>query len=271
MPVTSNIIVNPIPQSILLTPQITGCVPLSWTLVADTTLQHTQFSWQVAGVQYSGDSISGVSYSGNCQDVTLTNTLNGCSQSTTYLNHICSENLPIAEFDASISYFSEATQEVSFNNLSVGFQNSVWNFGDGSQSLQENPNHQFVGNSAGWNISLLVSSQLGCQDTTSLFIPFQESLIFYIPNTFTPDGDKFNNTFKPVFTTGYDPYSYNMKIYNRWGEIIFETFNTQYGWDGYYGQDPLVCQSGVYTYFITFKLPGSEDWRQISGHVNLLR
>ena len=54
-------------------------------------------------------------------------------------------------------------------------------------------------------------------------IIINDELIFYVPNTFTPDGDTYNQTFQPIFTSGYDPLVFSMLIYNRWGELLFES------------------------------------------------
>ena len=94
-------------------------------------------------------------------------------------------------------------------------------------------------------------------------------LIYYIPNTFTPDGDGHNQTFKPVFTSGFDPFNYEMLIYNRWGEIIFETHDVTYGWDGTYALEN--CQDGVYLYKITFKNPFLDEPKVVCGSVSLLK
>jgi gliding motility-associated-like protein len=92
---------------------------------------------------------------------------------------------------------------------------------------------------------------------------------YYVPNTFTPDGDKFNNTFLPVFTSGFDPYDYKLLIFNRWGEVLFESNNAAVGWDGTYGGQ--MMQDGVYIYQIEFKEEFTDYRHVLRGHVNLLR
>jgi gliding motility-associated-like protein len=98
-----------------------------------------------------------------------------------------------------------------------------------------------------------------------------DEIVYYIPNSFTPDGDEFNNIFTPVFTAGIDYHTYEMTIFNRWGEIVFETQDPQIGWDGSYGNQGLDVQLGVYTYKISFKTPQLDDRREILGHVNVVR
>lgn len=94
--------------------------------------------------------------------------------------------------------------------------------------------------------------------------------IYFVPNAFSPDGDDYNNTFHPVFTEGFDPYDFHMSIYNRWGELIFESYDASKGWNGNYSD--FRCQDGIYTWKIEFGLPDYTDERKvITGHVVLIR
>src|SRR5690606_30836244 len=111
----------------------------------------------------------------------------------------------------------------------------------------------------------------GCADTAHLIIRVDEELIYYVPNTFTPDNDEFNEVFQPVFTSGFDPYDFSMWIFNRWGEVVFETHDASIGWDGTYGVDGNDCQDGTYTWKIAFKTNRNDERKVIHGHVNLLR
>ena len=100
-----------------------------------------------------------------------------------------------------------------------------------------------------------------------------EDLIFYVPNTFTPDGDTYNQIFRPVFTSGYDPFDYQLLIFNRWGETIFESNDSNVGWDGTYGLGDQVryVQDGTYTWRIEFKLKRNDSRKIVNGHVNVIR
>lgn len=269
---TATIYVNPLPVSSILSPSIQGCTPLDYSFVADTNQAYDSFNWSLSnGGNFSGNSISGTSLVGGCVSINLTNTLNGCTTTTLFPNFLCPEDPPIADFDASISSFSEPVQTVDFMNLSTGASSYVWVFGDGNTSTEESPSHVYSSNNNGQTIVLTAFSPLGCADSTSMYIPYTEGLIYYIPNTFTPDGDQFNHVFMPVFTTGIDPYNYNMQIFNRWGELIFESNNPYVGWGGSYGLLGNHVESGTYTYKIRFKLTNNDDYRLSVGHVNLLK
>ena len=94
-------------------------------------------------------------------------------------------------------------------------------------------------------------------------------LLFYVPNTFTPDGNEHNNVFQPVFTNGFDPYDYHLEIFNRWGELIFESFNHMESWDGTYNNTPI--SSGIYTFKIQFGFKETDNDQVISGFVTLIK
>lgn len=89
--------------------------------------------------------------------------------------------------------------------------------------------------------------------------------IIYVPNTFTPDGDGHNDTF---FPQGGNILDFHMIIFNRWGEVVFESYNLKGQWDGTYGGK--VCKDGTYVWKITYR-DISNNKKEIVGHVNLLR
>jgi gliding motility-associated-like protein len=93
--------------------------------------------------------------------------------------------------------------------------------------------------------------------------------IFYIPNAFTPDGDERNNVFKPIITSGVDIFNYTFLIYNRWGQIVWESFNPNIGWDGTY--NGTMCQDGVYTWKLRFKTPKTDEVKEFKGSLTLIR
>jgi gliding motility-associated-like protein len=204
-------------------------------------------------------------------DVTLTTSLNGCVVTETLTNYIQVDDYPIADFGSSVIIFSEQNQPVQFENNSIGASSYIWEFGDGGTSTDDAPSHIFLNTEDGEIIVLTAISLHGCTDTAMLEIPFDPGLIFYIPNSFTPDGDMNNQTFTPVISSGIDIYHYTLYIYNRWGELIFESNDTSIGWDGSYGPSGIHCQSGTYTYQIVVKLPNIDQRKSYTGTVNLIR
>jgi gliding motility-associated-like protein len=112
----------------------------------------------------------------------------------------------------------------------------------------------------------------GCVSNPQNFVVTLElcpNEIFYIPNAFTPDGDERNNTFKPIITSGVDLFNYSFYIYNRWGQVIWESYNPNIGWDGTF--NTIMCQDGVYTWKLKFKSPKTDEIKEFIGSLTLIR
>ncbi len=113
----------------------------------------------------------------------------------------------------------------------------------------------------------VVANTFGCTDTAYARVEVAPFSI-YAPNTFIPDQNGRNDVFKIV--TDFEVFECTLKIYNRWGECVFETDQLNTGWDGTF--KGLACQDGQYNYVLKFK-PCHEPqiMRQYEGLVNLLR
>ncbi|MBM3429363.1 MAG: T9SS type B sorting domain-containing protein [Bacteroidetes bacterium] len=268
---TGTVTVNPIPTVSFSSDQLTGCAPLTVNF-ASTGGNPSNCSWSLGnGQTISGCTTAYTFTQGGCYDITLTTTENGCTNTATFQDYICVENPPVASFTTNPTIFTEPSQVVTFSNNTVGASTYIWEFGEGQSSTEENPVHTYTSTSNGTVITLTAISALGCEDTYQVSIQFEDGEIIYIPNTFTPDGDNFNQIFLPVFTSGFDPYNFEMLIFDRWGEIIFETHDAKVGWDGSYGINGKDVQKGVYTYKIIYKNPRNDKRKIIVGHVTLLK
>jgi gliding motility-associated-like protein len=272
-----NVIVNPLPV-VSFSPDVTsGCAPLTVNLT-NTTPNSVDCLWTISnGTVLTGCGTVPVTFTqGGCYDVTLTTTSNnGCVGTLTATNLICVENDPIASFSPSSNTVATNNTEVIFTNQSIGANSYYWTFGDATQpSTDINPTHLYQDTESGnYLVTLIAYSPLGCTDTALAYINVVEELIFYVPNTFTPDDDNFNPVFQPVFTSGFDPYDFTLLIFNRWGEIVFESHDASIGWNGTYGSNGEIqmCQDGTYTWKIEFKTKLNDERKMIIGHVNLLR
>ncbi|GAB5418880.1 MAG: hypothetical protein Crog4KO_01390 [Crocinitomicaceae bacterium] len=184
------------------------------------------------------------------------------------------DNIPLVSFTASETIITNANPDggglVNFTNTSSGAVSYLWDFDDSTTSTNYSTSHTFDNSTAGgYYVTLYGFSEYGCVDSASIAIQVRVELLYYIPNTFTPDGDEFNQTFQPIFESGFDAHDWNMTIYNRWGEIVFESNNHEVGWDGTYGGD--IVQQGTYTYKIEFGLEYTDAREIITGHVNIIR
>jgi len=254
-----------------------GCAPLDVIFTNSTTSSSALSScvWSMG----DGTTINGcgpISYTypnPGDYDVTLSTTdVNGCFNSLTLADYIYVEANPIANFSASqysVSNLSAGTN-IDLTNQSIGASSYVWNYSDGGGSVLTNPTYVIqTADEESFSITLIAISDLGCTDTVTRVITITEELIYYIPNAFTPDGDSHNNSFQPVFTSGYDPYNFTMLIFNRWGEIIFETHDVEFGWNGTY--NGKLVQDGSYTWKIDFKSSVTDKKHTDTGHVTLIR
>jgi gliding motility-associated-like protein len=210
-------------------------------------------------------------YSGT-YDVGLTvTTTEGCTDNMTVTDYINVSPVPEAFFSFSPGVVTVNNPEIEFTNSSINADSYTWTFGDGSSdSNEENPSHLFPAEEGQYEILLVAESNGGCVDSTLQTIIVQDVLVFYVPNTFTPDGDNFNQVFKPVIASGVDIYDYHFTIFNRWGEILFESYNTENGWDGTYGNRGLVDDE-VYVWQIEFGETMSDKTHRYRGHVTVLK
>ena len=178
---------------------------------------------------------------------------------------------PDASFTADPMVTGTSNPQVDFTNTSTNANGYIWEFGDGSPTLNEtNLSHTFSDQKGqNYTVTLIALSSGNCIDTVRNTIRIETELIFYIPNAFTPDNDSYNETFQPVFTSGYDPTDFQMLIYNRWGELVFESHNAAIGWDGTYSGK--VVKEGPYLWKIEFKETMSDKRHYEEGHINLIR
>ena len=267
---TMDVLVNPLPNVSFYADVLEGCAPLNVTLTCGSVSGNC--IWTIGNGNVLNGCTATTSFpSPGCYDVSLLLEENGCTNSLTVPDYICVQNDPHAAFTFTPDAFTDVNQLVTFTNNSLGAVEYIWNFGDGSSNQIINPTHLYEETEEGVLITLIAISDFGCTDTAEHFIPYDEQEIFYVPNTFTPDGDNFNQMFTPVFYSGFDPYNFEMLIFNRWGELIFETHNSEIGWDGSYGTEGGDAQDGAYTWKITYKNPETDERKFAVGHVTLLR
>ena len=255
-----------------------GCAPITinFNSTSTTSSSLVDCEWTVDGSPIAGD-CSGAAYTfdfGGLYDIGLTvNSINGCTNSIVYADYIFVEDVPEASFNASSTEVQNIDTEVDFLNNSTNALTYSWDFGDGTSSTETDPTHSFPEESSNsYEVELFAYSPVyGCVDSAVLTISVEELLLFYVPNTFTPDDDNYNQMFQPIFHSGYDPYDYELLIFNRWGQIIFESHDVNVGWSGSYGSATPLVADGVYTWKIEFKTKDTDERKVVNGLVNLIR
>ncbi len=268
------ILVEEAPSIVFEGDVLSGCAPLEVNFTNNSVGNFANATWMFGNgevVSTLGNTSSSFTNSGT-YDVTLSlTTSGGCVVTKTYANYIVVDNTPSASFLTSSTSLNSFNSTVNFNNTSIGGVNYSWDFGDGTQSNVEDPVHTYeVGISSNYTVELIAESEVGCTDTATMELTTGGELIYYIPNAFTPDGDEFNQTFQPVFTEGFDPFDYTLLIFNRWGEVVFESHDVTIGWDGTY-PNSTGLNAGVYTWKVEFKTMASDERIVDTGHVNVLR
>ncbi len=175
--------------------------------------------------------------------------------------------IPEAKFSVSPNQTDICHSEIQFTNLSSLGQGYLYIFDDGTTSNEENPLHVYLEDGT-LNPRMLVTSEYGCQDTSFETI-FIEPFTIYAPNAFTPDGDEANNVFTPI--VDLQIVEWNLQIYNRWGELIFESNDPNIGWDGT-NAIGKVSQDGIYMWKLRYTScePANPE-HLIKGHISLLR
>ena len=207
--------------------------------------------------------------------VTLTVSTNGgCINNNSSTPIIVSAfNSPLAQFAVNSLTLSLPYNPLLCTNQSTGAVSYDWSFGDGNFSQEVHPKHLYtlIGD---YQVQLIATSIQGCKDTATILITADADIVF--PNAFTPNeeggtGGSYdinsltNDVFFP-FTSGVEEYS--LQIFNRWGELIFESTDVKMGWDGYYRGK--LCQLGVYVWKAKVKLNNGKLYNKM-GDVTLMR
>ncbi len=207
-------------------------------------------------------------------DVSLTVTdMNGCTNTLLKPGFITIYPYVNADFYASKYELTSLNTQVVFTNTSVNAFGYQWQFNDGTNTTnQTHPTHVFPdGTTEDYLVQLIAFSPFGCNDTVYKTIRVKEEVIYFVPNTFTPNGDQSNDEFLPIFSSGIDPSDFTLYIFDRWGELVFESHDPERGWNGRYKYSGQYCQDGTYNWKIIYKKAYNQEKDVCVGHVNILR
>ena len=189
----------------------------------------------------------------------------GCKHDTTIINAVEVFNNPIADFNASAFTTTELFSEIEFYNNSTGAIMYEWDFDNGSISNERNPIVDFQ-NIKNHEVVLHVVSAEGCESEIMKNINISPEYTLYAPNAFTPNGDGNNDVF---LAKGNGVTSFEMQVFDRWGGIVFESSDIEYGWDGL---DASANSAGIgtYMYHISLYDYNGKLW-VYNGELNLMR
>ncbi len=209
-------------------------------------------------------------------EVTLTARNKTGETSTMTKKMVTVYGVPKADFSIREAVVNVPGDPVYVANFSVDATTYLWDFGDGTTYTDKNPVHYYQEPGV-YSITLIAANEWGCADTLHMpeAVTAEAGGKIKIPNAFTPDPggpnggnveEGNNDVFFPILDGGITKY--NMRIYNRWGELLFETTDRKMGWNGYY--KGRLCKSDVYAYKIYVEFSDGKTLQQI-GDVTLIR
>ncbi len=266
----------PVPSYEVLDPE--QCEPAVFTIVntTDPNLSEYVYWWVDPNMQFLNvDTIVTDTLMAGYYDMQMIVTTDlGCIDSLTFDDALHVKGQPIANFKHAPNPVLMFNTNVLFTNYSVGATSYEWFFEEGAPATSTLPNNVQVlfpdGQTGNYDITLIATSELGCKDTFVYELYVFPEVLIYAPNTFTPDGDEFNQDWK-VYMEGIDLQDFSLVIYNRWGETVWESRDISVGWDGTYGVNGRPVQDGTYTWFIRASDALNDDKYEYSGHVNVIR
>jgi gliding motility-associated-like protein len=152
-------------------------------------------------------------------------------------------------------------------NTSVNAVSGVWRFGDGNAAALvpgEDMVHAYA-QAGQFTVSLSVVNEGGCSDSLAIDLCIQPEEPVFVPDIFSPNDDGKNDT---LYVRGLFLSRLEFRVYNRWGEVVFETNSPSKGWDGNLRGSPAPSGSYYYTLFATI---GDSTKIEQVGEVVLIR
>lgn len=267
-----------IPPSIVL-PEVIGegCAPFTVQFPDSLTQQVVTWNWNLGDGTTSTAPAPVHTYAAGNYTVSLSvTTPAGCTADALNTSSVIAHAPPSAAFTASTYSTDMDAPTITFTNTSAGSINAYdWSFGDGGTSNTDDPTYTY--NDIGeFDVVLVVTDVNGCTDEATSTIEILPIYDIVIPNAFTPNpngggggtfdpNDLSNDVFYPFVRYVKE---FNMRVWNRWGELIFESTDPNVGWDGYYrGQ---LSPQDVYVYKCSIRFVDDREAER-TGDITLFR
>ncbi|NJK87806.1 MAG: PKD domain-containing protein [Bacteroidales bacterium] len=264
--ISEQIEILPHPPVAQFKPVRPGCVPLTIQF-ENTSSFSTSFLWEFGDGAISNKPEPVYTYyEPGIYKIKLTATGEGGQNTFSTTNDVYV--LPRSFFDLAPRYVFINDQPVNFFNLSDNGYAYEWDFGDGTTSDEFNPTHMYTEEGT-YTVTLRVWTENDCFDLymkeSAVIVEPSGKLVF--PNAFRPESPlEENRVFKPGVLDQVDEY--HLMIYNRWGELIFESFDRDIGWDGYVNGE--LAKQDVYVWKVEGTYTNGQSYTD-SGDVTLLR
>jgi gliding motility-associated-like protein len=276
----------PIPENHFVSDIVEGCPPLRVTFNELNTNDGNTYQWAFGDNRFGyGHNTSHVYNESGFYDITLLiRNQYGCENTQTINNMIEAFPKPYVDFYATPNEATILDPQIQFTGISEFADSIFWYFGDGDSSIWQvtKPVH-FYRAKGEYGITMVGENSFGCTDTAFKFIRIVDEPTFWAANAFTPNGDGDNDCFR-LCGNSIDANEFYLAVYNRWGEMVFETdlYNLdadcdqcgEGSWDGtYYGtrvKGDTYLQPGIYTWFTKYK-DNFGNWHEYNGYVRLAR
>ena len=247
-----------------------GCSPLEVRFsdrssTADGIIN--KWNWQMGGSTISNiQNFSQTFYQSGKYDIALeVSTDKGCSDTKTVREILEINPTVIAEFEVETSHLTNLAPYFQFRNLSQNADSYTWLVNDSIVS-HETDLKWYAYEAGSYTITLIGNNQWNCSDTVSTKLSIEEDFAFYIPNTFTPNGDGKNDLF---YGSGVGVTDAKMQIFNRWGAEVYDCNGKSCSWNGEIENKSAIAQDGVYLYVIRVRDIFNE-FHTFRGHVTLM-
>jgi gliding motility-associated-like protein len=266
--------VNPLLIPTYTPDSTTGCAPLSVTFTNTTTGGVIKSClWDLGDGNTSTNCAPTYTYRkpGVYSVKLIVTDTNGCTSTITKTSTVKVWPVPVAAFTLDPKSTSVLEPLISFtDHSSPDVVKWNWTFGDvyNSGSTKKNPTYSYK-DTGTYHIELLVTNQYGCIDTVTDVVYIHGDYTLYVPNAFSPNGDGRNETFFPKGFMIWPP-CFHMMIFDRWGNLIWETRDLNQGWDGKANSGELVAQQDVYVWKIETCDYRKKIYKYI-GHVTLVK
>lgn len=253
---------------------VAACIPATITFTNTTPSSAVGSAEWTFGDGTTSDATTVVSHTyedAGVWDISLTiTTPEGCVTDTFMPGYISTYGPPEAYFEVGPQPTTIFNTEMTFTNGSVDNLYNDWNFANIGTSTDEHPVFTFPpGISSLYEITLLVTNQWDCTDSYSVTINIEDEQMYYVPNSFTPNGDGINDFFygKSLNVSEND---FEFYIFNRWGELVWSTTDPNEQWDGTTRGSTKV-QDGVYAWKIRGRTYSKNQKFEVNGHVTVIR
>ena len=269
-PVSSDtVVVHPLPEVDFTVDVTEGCPPLKVKFTDNSTnvISNASFIWEFGNgaKSYEKDPVYFYFHTGTYSVTHTVINQDGCIGTLTKDDLITVYPVPKAGFVIEPDIVSIFNPIVNFYDNSEGDGLIYyWDLGDGYSSIIPDFIHTYS-DTGTYVVNLKVINSYGCVDSITGKVIVRPDYTIYVPNAFTPNADGSNDIFR-VYSVNI--IEFNFSIYNRWGAQLFQTTNTEEGWDGYY--QGKLCPVDTYVYVIYYK-DALGDYHHKYGHFLLVR